>query len=230
MPDNQQDAAGPQPNWPPVNGLTTTIVPSKSAILSVYGSAHINAPATLVWQILRDTSAYPSWNTFCPRATIHAQPPSISSAEQHILHQGTSFTFHVVMDASKPSNVTDTRLRVTDISTPTEPSDYIDQGNSRDEEVTYTLDLTKVYRISWTTEGGFVARGLRSERINEIIDLGSGKGCEVRTWENQGGILARAVKFYYKDVLMKKFQQWCTELKAEAEKRAEDNKEQKNNT
>ena len=91
-----------------------------------------------------------------------------------------------------------------------------------DEEVTYTLDLTKVYRISWTTEGGFVARGLKSERFNEIIDLGPGKGCEVRTWENQGGVLARAVKFYYKEVLLKKFQQWCMELKAEAEKRAED--------
>ena len=227
MPENPHDALGPHSNWPPIDGLTTTIVPSRSAILSVYASAHIDAPATVVWQTLRDTSAYPSWNTFCPRATIHAQPSGISLVEKHLLHKGTSFTFHVVMDASKPSNVTDTQLRVTDISTPNEPSDYIDQGNSKDEEVTYTRDITKVYRISWTTEGGFVARGLRSERFNEVIDFGPGKGCEVRTWENQGGVLARVVKFYYKDVLMKKFQQWCTELKAEAERRAEDNKDQK---
>ena len=129
------------------------------------------------------------------------------------------------MDSSKPSKVTDTRLRVTDISNPTEPSNYIDRGNISDEEKTYTLDLTKVYRISWTTEGGFVARGLKSERFNEIIDLGEGNGCEVRTWENQGGVLARAVKYYYKDVLMGKFQGWCTELKAEAEKRVVDQKD-----
>lgn len=124
------------------------------------------------------------------------------------------------MDESKPSKVTDTRLRVTDISTPEGPSDYIKQGKQDEEEKTYTLDFSKVYRISWTTEGGFVARGLRSERFHEIIDLGEGNGCEVRTWENQGGVLARAVKFYYKDVLMKKFQGWCEELKIEAERLA----------
>lgn len=225
MPLQRQYAPGQQSKWPPLHGLTTTVVPSNSAILSVYGSAHIAAPATLVWHILLDISAYGIWNTFCPRATIHSQPKSIASTEKHLLHKDTSFTFHVVMDSSKPSKITDTRLRVTDISTPTEPSNYINRGDTADEEKTYTMDLTKVYRISWTTEGGFVARGLKSERFNEVIDLGEGNGCEVRTWENQGGVLARAVKYYYKDVLMEKFQGWCTELKAEAEKRTMDRKD-----
>lgn len=225
MPLQRQYTPDPDPKWPLFNGLTTPLVPASSAILSVYGSARIAAPASLVWQILLDVSAYGEWNTFCPRATIHSQPQGIASTEKHLLHKDTSFTFHVVMDSSKPSKVTDTRLRVTDISTPTEPSSYIFQGHKADEEKTYTLDLTKVYRISWTTEGGFVARGLKSERFNEITDLGEGNGCEVRTWENQGGVLARAVKYYYKDVLMEKFQGWCTELKASAEKRAMDRKD-----
>ena len=214
----EEPSTGP---WPPSNGLTTPIVPRNSTILSVHGSAHIAAPASLVWQILLDTSEYPRWNTFCPRVTMHSQPQSVDKSEKdkHLLRKDTSFTFHVVMDSSKPSKVTDTKLRVTDVSTPKEPSDYVHQtlADQSDEEKAYTLDLQKVYRISWTTEGGFVARGLKSERFHEVIDFGE-DGCEVRTWENQGGVLARAVKYYYKDVLMRKFQEWCTELKAEAER------------
>ena len=37
-----------------------------------------------------------------------------------------------------------------------------------------------------------------------------------------GRMLARAVKFYFKDTLKKKFEEWCADLKREAEKRAEE--------
>ena len=86
----------------------------------------------------------------------------------------------------------------------------------------YHADLGRTYRIAWTTEGGFVARGLKTERFHEIIPLVKGGGCEVKTWECQGGVLARAVKFYYKDVLPKKFSEWCADLKREAERRVND--------
>ena len=121
------------------------------------------------------------------------------------------------MDASKPAKVTPTQLRVTDFSTPERPSQYVPPDILK-EDGTYEPDLGKVYRIAWTTEGGFVARGLRSERFHEIIAVGKGQ-CEVRTWECQGGVLARAVKYYYKEVLKKKFAEWCEDLKREAEKR-----------
>ena len=111
----------------------------------------------------------------------------------------------------------DAQQRVTDLSTPEEPSDYVARENLPAEDTSFVRDSTKVYRISWTTAGGFASRGLKTERFHDIIDLGE-QGCEVRTWESQGGILARAVKYYYKDLLMEKFQLWCDELKAEAEK------------
>jgi hypothetical protein len=123
------------------------------------------------------------------------------------------------MDSAKPDKVTDTQLRVTDISTPEEPSRYIPQ-EVLDSEEAYASDLGKVYRIVWTTEGNFVAMGLKTERFHEIIPLGDGDECQVRTWECQGGILARAVKFYYKDVLKTKFEEWCEDLKREAERRS----------
>ena len=130
------------------------------------------------------------------------------------------------MDSSKPGKVTDTQLRVTDFSTPAQPSRYIPQ-ETLDEEQTFSPDLGKVYRIAWTTEGGFVARGLRSERFHEIIPISNTAGgrdggeeeCEVRTWECQGGVLARAVKWYFKDVLKSKFMEWCEDLKKECEKK-----------
>ena len=107
---------------------------------------------------------------------------------------------------------------MTDFSTPEAQSGYIPADILKGDG-TYEADLGKVYRVAWTTEGGFVARGLRSERFHEIIVLGEGQ-CEVRTWECQGGVLARAVKYYYKDTLKKKFAKWCEDLKREAEKRA----------
>ena len=123
------------------------------------------------------------------------------------------------MNSKKPKDMTPTQLRVTDISTPQEKSCYLDQATLRNDG-SYAADLDNVYRIAWTTEGGFVARGLRSERFHDIISLGNGNGCEVRTWENQGGVLARAVKYYYKDVLKTKFNEWCADLKREAENRS----------
>ncbi|KAL8795005.1 MAG: hypothetical protein Q9195_002453 [Heterodermia aff. obscurata] len=210
--------------WPPSDGITTTVVPRSSAVFTVHGSTRIAAPASLVWQIVLNVADYPKWNTFCPRATIHSQPQNVAPTENHILHKDTSFTFHVVMDSSKPSNITDAQQRVTDVSTPEKPSDYVFSENLSPRDTSFTRDLTKVYRISWSTEGGFASRGLKTERFHEIIDLGE-HGCEVRTWESQGGLLARVVKYLYKDVLMTKFQQWCDELKKEAEK--EDKNRQK---
>ena len=119
------------------------------------------------------------------------------------------------MDSKKPESYTDTQLRVTDISTPESPSAYIPQDTLDSDPALYA-DLSSVYRISWTTEGGFVARGLKSERYHEIIVLGENE-CEVRTWECQGGPLARAVKWMYKDTLQKKFAEWCEDLKKGAE-------------
>jgi len=110
------------------------------------------------------------------------------------------------------------QLRITDISTPTSPSIYI-PSSTLESEPTYTADLSTVYRISWKAEGGFASRGLRTERFHEIIVLGD-DGCEVRTWENQGGVLAHTVKWFYKKVLMEKFQLWCEDLRAYCEKRA----------
>lgn len=210
--------------WPPAQGLTTTLVPRQSTILPIYARTIINAPGALVWSILLDTSKYHTWNSFCPHVTIHSQPDDVPDSELSLLHLQTSFTFDVIMNPAKPNNTTPTQCRVTDTSTPEKQSSYISPHILK-EDGTYGSDLERLYRIAWTTEGGFVARGLRSERFSEIIVSADGQNCEFRTWECQGGVLARAVKFTYGKTLLEKFAGWCTELKKEAEKRVEEGQE-----
>lgn len=188
--------------WPPPTGLTTIVVP-RPAILSVSASTHVSAPASLVFSILRSVSAYNSWNTFCPAVHIHSQPPDVPKGEESLLHVGTSFTLDVIMDANHPNSVTPTQCRVTDISTPSYYSNYVPEW-VLETDGSYEPDRGKVYRISWTTEGGFVARGLKSERVSEVLDLGEGQAL-YRTWECQGGMLARVVKWKFEKVLEQKF-------------------------
>jgi len=141
-----------------------------------------------------------------------------------MLHLKTSFTFDVVMNAAKPTKVTPTQCRVTDVSTPENKSSYITPDLLK-EDGTYGSDLARVYRIAWTTEGSFVARGLRTERFSEIIASKDGQSCEFRTWECQGGVLARAVKFTYGKALLTKFADWCGDLKKEAERKVREGRE-----
>lgn len=103
------------------------------------------------------------------------------------------------------------------MSTPQEHSTYVPR-ELLENDGSFERDQGTVYRIAWTGEGKFMARGLKSERWHEIVGLGENE-CRVKTWECQGGMLARAVKYYYKDVLQRKFEEWCQELKREAERR-----------
>jgi len=202
-------------NWPPKEGLLTTSVSRRDAILTLSASTRIHAPASLAFAIVRDTSCYGAWNTWVPRVTIHEQPDG-AAADSAELEPATSFTFHVVMDAKRPDRETPTQLRVSDLSTPLAPSAYLRDAGVADDPSFYA-DPKAVYRIAWRTEGGFVSMGLRSERFHEIVVL-SDDECEVRTWEIMGGFLAHTVSWMFKATLEKWFGVWCEDLKKEAEK------------
>lgn len=205
--------------WPPARGLSTPTTSYSSAILTLSSSVPISAPASLVLSILRDTSRYPEWNTWCPNVDILSQPAGTPS-DSKILEKGTLMMLHPIMDASKPDKDTPTQLRITDISTPETPSSYIKQ-EVLDDDPSYTSDLSKLYRISWKGEGGFVSMGLHAERFHEIIVVDD-RNCEVRTWEVMGGLLARTVKWMFKKTLDEKFKLWCTDLKKVSEERAKE--------
>lgn len=208
--------------WPPSNGLSTINVPRKDAILTVYASTCINAPAPLVFDKILHIANYGCWNRFCPKVVVHAQ--ELANSEEQLapdwLHIGTNFTLYAIMNAAEPDSPTPTQLKVTDISTPESPSTYVPQ-DVLDSDGSFFADLQKVYRVSWKCEGGFVSRGLRTERFHEIIMSGEDR-CVVRTWECQGGILARTVKWMYRKTLMEKFQMWVDDLKDHCEHRGKE--------
>lgn len=196
--------------WPPAEGLDTVNVPRTEAILVISASTRINAPAALVFEALLNVAHYPRWNTFAPKVD-----------GPDVLERGSDFTLHATMDAKKPDKDTPTQLKVTDISTPSERSDYISR-DLLESDASYTSDLDSLYRVSWKCEGGFVSRGLKTERFHEVIVLGASE-CEVRTWENQGGVLAHTVKWFYGKTLQKKFALWCADLKRHSEEKATEN-------
>ncbi|KAF1816550.1 hypothetical protein P152DRAFT_454796 [Eremomyces bilateralis CBS 781.70] len=200
--------------WPPAEGLSTPIVARKDAILTTSASISVSAPAQRVFDLLLSTTSYREWNTWVPRVSIQSQPEGVPH-DSTDLAVDTKFTFHVIMDERNPGKVFDTGLRITDISTPANPSSYIPQ-EVLDDDPTYTADLSTIYRVSWKTEGGWINAGMQAERFHEIIVVGENE-CEVRTWEVMGGVLARTVKWMMAKTLDEKFVLWVTSLKKAAE-------------
>jgi hypothetical protein len=210
--------------WPPSSGLTTQIVPRKDAILQLSYSTVIRAPAPLVFDTVLHVAEYPSWNTWVPSARIHTSPtttkPDSNPEDLGRMRIGSIMTFDVVMDANKPDKINPTPLKVVDICTPSAPTSYISPALLKDP--TFTADLSKVYRVSWTGHGGLstYAFGLSLERFHEVIILGENE-CEVRTWEVMSGLLSRVVKLMYHAALNQKVGLWCEDLKKRCEKLAE---------
>ncbi|KAK5171757.1 uncharacterized protein LTR77_003393 [Saxophila tyrrhenica] len=195
--------------WPPASGLTTPFVPREESLMTLAASTRIYAHASVVFDTVLDVSNYGKWNSFCPKVTIAQQPDSLAGSQK--LELGTSFVFHVIMDSNKPQSQNATQLKVSDISTPSSDSAYIPQ-ETVEKDGSYTSDPSKVYRIGWRSDGGLISKGLRAERFHEVIVLGDNE-CEVRTWENQAGVLVHIVKWMYQKTLEGKFKMWCNDLK-----------------
>ncbi|OOQ81782.1 hypothetical protein PEBR_43158 [Penicillium brasilianum] len=179
------------------------------AVFQVGSSTLIAAPSTRVWEALTDTSTWPEWNTFVPRATIREQPDSQGSdpaALSPLLRKGTRVTFHVRMDptATKPQAANDVFLLVTEYSAP-------------------NPETKTPGRIVWVVDreapGAMSPSLLNAERVHEITDveIGEGenavKGTEVRNWELQNGWLVYVVKWMYGAKLKHNFELWVSDLK-----------------
>lgn len=206
-------------SWPPPEGLTSKIVPRKDAVLQLSYSTNVHAPAPLVLDTILHVAQYPKWNTWVPSARIVTQPlssePAFDPNDFSHMRIGSIMQFDVVMDANKPNKITQTPLKVVDISTPSAPTSYLSPELLDDP--TFTADISKVYRVSWTGDGGLYSYGMKLERFHEIIVVGE-NDCEVRTWEIMSGILSRVVKLMYEDTLKEKVRQWCEDLKKRCEK------------
>lgn len=197
--------------WPPPSGLTTKVVARKDAVLTNYCSTHVAAPASRVFEALLRVDEYHKWNTWIPGAQIVQQGTSKDTDDLGRMQVGAILNFPSIMDAKRPDKAMDTGLQVTDISTPDNPTEYVSK-EVLENDGSFTSDLTRVYRVAWALHGGFVAKGLKSERFHEVIVTGE-NDCEVRTWELMAGILAYTVKWMYQTTLKEKFELWTSDLK-----------------
>jgi hypothetical protein len=116
------------------------------------------------------------------------------------LRVGTSMTFHVILDPSKPTKYRKTELVVSELIRPGDQPSGEKAGFrimwESDTNLTFPHSLPK-----WL---------LFSQRVTEVRPIVRGDGkedCEIITWECQRGLLARFVKSYYRDYLQRMFEQ-----------------------
>jgi uncharacterized protein YndB with AHSA1/START domain len=179
------------------------------AVFQIGSSIFIAAPSTRVWEVLTDTSTWPEWNTFIPRATIREQADSQDSDPANLsplLRKGTRVTFHVRMDpeSTKPQAARDVYLLITEYTAP-------------------NPETKTPGRIVWVVDrdapGAMSPSLLNAERVHEITDveIGEGenvvKGTEVRNWELQAGWMVYAVKWMFGAKLQHNFELWVSDLK-----------------
>ncbi|KAL8830128.1 MAG: hypothetical protein Q9191_001609 [Dirinaria sp. TL-2023a] len=174
--------------WPPAAGLSTVLVPRNETLFSVFGSSYIHAPAALVFNNIRNTTAYPEWNTFTPAANITTNGANAPG----YISLGDTFTYIVVLNASDPTNTTLSPEIVRDISTPAHPSKYVSRRLLK-HDGSFWPNLNKVYRAVWGDNNPAYGGALKTERFSEVIELGR-KRSLYRTWENYGGPYANTVQ------------------------------------
>ncbi|KAG6993871.1 hypothetical protein G7Y79_00050g086080 [Physcia stellaris] len=175
-------------HWPPPTGLTTILVPRNSTTFTVSAITTINAPASLVFNTIRNTTAYPDWNTFTPAAVITASTnssPVANASSTGLLSLGDDFTYTVVLDPAHPRNTTPSFEHVNDISTPEHPTTYVPCA-LLESDGSFWGNLSQVYRAAWGDVNPATRGQLVTERFSEVVDFGN-ETSGYRTWENQGG-------------------------------------------
>lgn len=145
----------PTPHWGSQSGPSFTVRATNT----------INAPSQPVLDALLDTSTWPEWNNFVPRATI-----STPSSDSHRLHPGTVFTEHVDMAGRGRSTSVNVKLQMTTL-------DELNESSRRGFKVVW---LGKNYP-TWA---------LRSERVHEIYEAVDGGGTVYDVYETFSGPLA----------------------------------------
>jgi hypothetical protein len=163
-------------------------------VLCISSKITIACPAAHAHKVMRDTSTWPSWNSFCPKADVVAPKSYAMPAE--ILVKGSVMTLHVRMAPGSPAP----RLQKEEV---TEASND---------------DATGVLSISWAskTMPKFV---LRSLRVNEFHSVTNGgiESCDYRTWIQMSGPMAYTIRTMASGILQSRFDDWSQDLKRYAE-------------
>ena len=187
---------------------------------SITCSTTIRAPLAIVLAALVDTASYPTWNAFCPRVAIDAQPtpfaseppPSLLAAlpllvdQPSTLRLGTGCTFDVHFQPGQATRSATASVRVSVL-----------------EEFRREDDGRRGVRLAWCTARGWTPLFvLRCERIQELVEGPGGDVVEYTCWETFYGLLASTVRFAVGSALEWGLGAWMDGLKEYAEKKHAD--------
>ena len=168
------------------------------ASFTVRATTTIDARPQPILNALLDTSTWPQWNNFVPRASI--SNPAKDTQYPSRLQPGTVFTEHVDMAGRGRNTIVKMKLVMTLLE---EMQESTRRG----------------LRVVWLGKG-YPDWALRSERVHEIYEEEGGAKTVYDVYETFSGPLAWAVKFFVGGTLVKRFGQWNGELKAFVEGKA----------
>lgn len=162
-----------------------------------------------VLNLIRDTTTWPTWNTFCPAGEISPKSvrdpkastdPDLPSGNEGWLDLGTMATVDVFMSG-----------------------DGLVEGRKRDRTqdivITHLEKMEKDgrhgYRIAWKSTG-WAHWQLHSERVMEFTEYeieGGAIGTDYVCWETFGGLLARGVKAAKGSQLVERFGDYSRDVR-----------------
>lgn len=177
----EQTAPVPTPHWGAQSGPAFTI----------RATTIVKARAASVLDALLNTSTWPLWNNFVPRASL-SKPPSNSDTPNRLC-PGIIFTEHVDMAGKGRSTIVKMKLLMT----------TLDELNAPGR---------RGYRVVWLGKG-YPSWALRSERVHEIYEDHIGGETTYDVYETFSGPLAWAVRIFVGNILVKRFGQWNGELR-----------------
>ena len=79
--------------------FNTPLIPASAATLIVHASTRVDAPASLVFRILRNTETWRDWNNFIPRVTIRSQPKEDLATDTEIQDLILNTSYLVTIDS-----------------------------------------------------------------------------------------------------------------------------------
>ena len=198
-------------------------VPTHGAkgLFTVLSKTRVEATPLQVLNLIRDTSTWLEWNSFCPRCEINNKStkanseidPDIPTGQEGWLDAGTTATIDVHMSGdgltpgkkrTRTQSVFVTYIDALPLSSSTEKSDAINQENKRG------------YRICWKATG--LGSFLYSERVFELLECrldeaGGITGTDFTCYETFGGVLAITVKLTYGSTLVERFGDYSRDVR-----------------
>jgi hypothetical protein len=186
------------PTQPTPSSPTSSSIPSQSIQTPTYGPSGtftvlaqttIQAPPLQVLNLIRDTSTWPEWNSFCPHAEVKNTAVKVNKKDElgdelgekeGWLNVGMEIRIDVHMNGdgltpgakrSRTQDIEITHLR------------KIEKG----EEVSRLSEVKgerngKGYMIAWKSVG-WKEWQLKSERVMEFREVDGGAGTEYMCWE-----------------------------------------------